>query len=283
MTGEGGMRLAEAPVVDVREPFTAQRGRLLSLLTSLTEAQWAAPTAAPEWAVKDIALHLLDVDLSWLARGRDGERGGMIPETLDHDEFVRGLARRNQRWVEGARMLSPPLITGLLRWSGEQLDAYLGTLDLASPSSVYWAGEVPLWFDLAREFTERWVHYRQIREATRPGGPDEPQDEYLPLVLRTFIWGFPHQYRVPAPAGTAIAVEVAGVGAWVLTRTATRWSLAEGRAAAPAASLRMSGEAAWRLLIGAGYDPGQVQLSGDRALAEPLLDVRGIIVLVGRK
>jgi uncharacterized protein (TIGR03083 family) len=171
MTDEAGRaagpRLSEAPVVDVRGPLAAQRGRLLSLLASLTEAQWAAPTAAPEWSVKDIALHLLDVDLSWLARGRDGERAGMIPETLDHGEFVRGLARRNQRWVEGARMLSPPLITGLLRWSGEQLDAYLGTIDLARPSSVYWAGEVPLWFDLAREFTERWVHYRQIREAAR--------------------------------------------------------------------------------------------------------------------
>ena len=95
----------------------------------------------------------------------------------------------------------PALITGLLGWSGEQLDAYLGTVDLARPSSVYWAGEVPLWFDLAREFTERWVHYRQIREAARPAGHDEPQDEYLPLVLRTFIWGFPHQYRVPAPGG----------------------------------------------------------------------------------
>ena len=40
----------------------------------------------------------------------------------------------------------------------------------------------------------------------------------------------------------------------------------------------MSGEAAWRLLTGARYDPAQVRLSGERALAEPLLQVRGIIV-----
>ena len=62
------MRISEAPVADVRGPLTAQRGRLLTLLTSLTGGQWAAPTAAPQWAVKDIALHLLDVDLS--RRGR---------------------------------------------------------------------------------------------------------------------------------------------------------------------------------------------------------------------
>ena len=111
-----------------------------------------------------------------------------------------------------------------------------------------------------------------------PDRRDQPQDEYLPLVLRTFVWGFPHQYRAPAPAGTTIAVEVSGLGEWTLTRTSTGWSLDEGRAAAAAASLRMSGEAAWRLLTGARYDTRQVQLSGDPALAEPLLRVRGIIV-----
>ena len=63
-----------------------------------------------------------------------------------------------------------------------------------------------------------------------------------------------------------------------MTKTAAGWSLDEGQAAAPAARLRMSGEAAWRLLTGARYDKGQVQLSGDPALAEPLLRVRGIIV-----
>jgi len=273
------MRLSEVPVVDVRGLITAQRGRLLGLLTSLGEAQWAAPTAAPQWSVKDITLHLLEGDLSWLARNRDGDRAGTIPVSSGRKDFVRALDRSNQRWVEGTRSLSPPLITGLLRWSGEQLDAYLGTLDLLSPSSVYWAGDVPLWFDLAREFTERWVHYRQIQEATRSADPDQPEDEYLPLVLRTFVWGFPHQYRAPASAGTAVAVEVSGIGAWTLTRTTAGWSLEAGRAAAPAASLRMSGEAGWRLLTGARYDTREVQLSGDRALAEPLLRVRGIIVL----
>jgi hypothetical protein len=58
----------------------------------------------------------------------------------DREEFVAGLDQRNQRWVDGTRVLSPRLITSLLRWSGEQLDAYLATVDLARSSSVYWAG-----------------------------------------------------------------------------------------------------------------------------------------------
>ncbi len=272
------MRIDEVPVADVRGSLTAQRGRLLSLLGSLSDAQWAAPTAAPQWPVKDIALHLLDGDLSWLARHRDGDLTGNISDSTGHDEFVRSLAQKNQRWVDGTRTLSPQLITGLLAWSGEQLDTYLATVDLARPSSVYWAGQVPLWFDLAREFTERWVHYQQIREAARQDGRDHQQDDYLPLVLRTFIWGFPHQYRAPAPASTTIALEITGIGAWTLTRTAPGWSLDEGQAAAPAATLQMTGDAAWRLLTGARYDTRQVQLSGDQVLTEPLLQIRGIIV-----
>jgi len=54
------MRIDQVPAVDVRGSLTAQRGRLLSLLASLSGAQWAAPTAAPQWSVKGIALHLLD-------------------------------------------------------------------------------------------------------------------------------------------------------------------------------------------------------------------------------
>jgi hypothetical protein len=99
---------------------------------------------------------------------------------------------------------------------------------------------VPLWFDLAREFTERWVHYQQTREAGRPGGHDHRQDNYLPLVLRTLIWGFRHQYHAPASAGTTIALDITGIGPWTLTRTATSWTLDEGPASAPAARLQMT-------------------------------------------
>jgi uncharacterized damage-inducible protein DinB len=269
------LQISEAPIVDVRGPLTAQRERLLGLLATLDDAQWAAPTAAPRWPVKSIALHLLDVDLSWLARGRDFELTALIPSSPHHAAFVAALGQRYQCWVDGAQELSPRLIIDLLRWSGEQLDAHFGTLSLTAQASVYWAGAAPLWFDLAREFTERWVHFRQIQEAVHPG---DPSDEYLPLVLRTFIWGFPHQYRETAAPGTTIALEFADVGAWTLTAAADGWSLDEAEAAAPAASLRMSGEAAWRLLTGASYDAGEIQLGGDPALAAPLLKVRGIIV-----
>ena len=57
------MQIAEAPVRDVRPLFAGERADLLALLTSLGDADWAAPTEAGHWTVKDVALHLLDNDL----------------------------------------------------------------------------------------------------------------------------------------------------------------------------------------------------------------------------
>jgi hypothetical protein len=272
------MRIADAPPVDVRGPLTAQRGRLLDLLTGLDAAGWDAPTVAPEWSVKDIALHLIDVDLSWLTRYRDRYKSGFIPEDASHEEFVGLLAQRNQQWIDGTRVLSPRLVIDMLRWAGTQFDITLASVDLDRPSSVFWAGAAPLWFDLAREFTERWAHFQQISEATHPARPGTDGDDYLPLVVRTFIWGFPHQYQAPAPVGTTVGLAIDGAGTWTLTRSAGEWLLDEGHPANPAATLRSTGDAAWRLLTSAPYDPQQVQLAGDPALTQPLLAVRGIIV-----
>jgi hypothetical protein len=130
------MQITDSPAVDVRGPLTGQRERLLGLLAGLSARQWDAPTVAPEWSVKDIALHLIDVDLSWVARFRDLDQSGAIPDSSGHEEFVGGLAQRNQRWVEGTRMLSPGLIVDLLRWSGAQLDTSLAAVDLAAPAWV---------------------------------------------------------------------------------------------------------------------------------------------------
>jgi hypothetical protein len=82
-----------------------------------------------------------------------------------------------------------------------------------------------------------------------------------------------------AQLGRLLSLLTSLSGAQRAAPTAARqWPLDEGQAAMPAASPRISGEAAWRLLTGAHYDARQVQLLGDQALAGPLLRVRGIIV-----
>lgn len=272
------MELWEAPVLDVRPALSAERGELLRFVDALTPSQWLAPTAAPGWTVKDLALHLLDNDLGWLSRGRDGDASGLL-DMRDHASLVDALAAKNQRWVEGAQGLSLPVVTGLLAWSGRHMDAYYASMDLQAEGRVVWAsdGPVPVWFDVAQDLTERWVHQQQMREAVGQCGDDTAI--YLPLVLRTFVWALPHQYRPAAAEGTVAQVDVGCGGVWSLVSNGSgRWRMDEGSHDAPDALVAFSDDAAWRWLTGAQWPADQVVLHGARELVEPLLRVRGILV-----
>ena len=272
------MDLFKVSVTDVRPLLRSERQDLLCFLRALAPEEWATPSAAPGWRLKDLALHLLDDDLGWLSRDRDGDRAGLLAMD-DHESFVAALAAKNQRWVDGARGLSGRVITELLEWSGQQVDTFYASIDLLSEGHVSWAndGPVPIWFDIARDLTERWVHQMQMREAV--GRVDDFAERYLPVVLRTFVWALPHQYRVAASAGTTVQVDLAVGGTWLLVSDGSaRWSLEEGNVEAPDAQAEFTGDAAWRWLTGAGLPSAGLRLDGPAELCQPLLAVRGIII-----
>jgi uncharacterized protein (TIGR03083 family) len=262
--------------LDLREPLRMERLDLLNLLASLTDAEWLAPTPCTEWSVKDIALHIVDDDLGWLSRGRDGELEGLIPMDVDYRDFVEALNQKNQRWVDASRGLSRRLVLELLAWSGKQVAAYRDNLPLTEPAGVIWAGgQVPGWLGLGRDFTERWVHQEQIREAVRkPGG----HHRYLPAVLSTFVWAFPHQYQPEVDPGTVVNLDLGTEARWHMARRNHRWDLEDGLADLPDAAITTDMDSAWRQLTGAATSAGAVTTSGPVHLAQPLLDVRGIIV-----
>ena len=262
--------------------MTQERDELLALLRTLTPEDWARLTVCPGWSVKDVALHLLgDADFGWLSRGRDKDPTGLIPLSGDYRTFVAELNRKNERWVDAARALSPRLICELLEFCGPMVDAYLATIDMETTSSVSWAGRdpVPVWLDLARDFTERWVHQQQIRDAVaRPGLTDE---NWLRPVLRTFLWALPHHYRtIPADAGTQLLVTITGSGGgqWTLTRCDIGWELDERVVVKAAAAIELTSDDAWRLLTGGLADVKRVRQSGDHRLSSWFLGARSIIV-----
>jgi uncharacterized protein (TIGR03083 family) len=271
------VELSSLPALDVRPMLTREREALLSLLRSLSSAEWRAETAAPGWTVKDVALHLLDDDLGWLSRGRDGDGSGTLPMN-DHESFVAALAAKNQRWITGARGLSRPVVIGMLEWAGQQLDDHYASMDLLGDGQVSWAsdGSVPSWFDIAQDLTERWVHQMQIREAV--DRVEGYQADYLPVVLRTFVWALPHQYRVVASRGTTLEVDLSAGGLWTLTCIGdSRWSLSEGSSPDPDCRVRFADGAGWRWLTGARVPADGMTLDGPAHLHEPLLRVRGIL------
>jgi uncharacterized protein (TIGR03083 family) len=212
--------------VDTRRLFVEERDDLLVLLGELTSEVWSAQTPAEGWTVKDVALHLLDGDLGRLSRGRDGDATGLLPTNADAASFAVALAAKNQRWIEATRQLSSRVIRELLRYSTAQIETWTAGADLLAPATVSWASDrsVPGWLDLARELTETWVHHQQIRAAVNR----ETDVRRLPVVLRTFVWALPHQYRVAARPGTTVVLDLDLGGQWrLVAQGANRWGLEE--------------------------------------------------------
>ena len=89
------------------------------------------------------------------------------------DDFVAFINDLNDVWVKATRRLSPAVLCDLLGFAGRQVCAYFDSLDpYADGGPVEWAGPepAPVWLDLAREYTERWHHQQQIRDAVgKPG------------------------------------------------------------------------------------------------------------------
>jgi uncharacterized protein (TIGR03083 family) len=274
-----------SPVPIVTLPLFPELDRLLlELLRSLSPADWQRPTLARGWTVKDIAAHLLDGNLRTLSMLRDGHFGE-APEDFGYAGIVAYLNRLNADWVRAARRLSPTVLMELLEQSGAEYTAYLNTLDPWAPAtfSVAWAGESESqnWFHIARDYTEKWHHQQQIREAVGQAEALMTPELFRPLI-ETLLRGLPHAYRaVEAPLGTRLQVTIGSEagGAWQLARTADGWQLAEN-ALAPAATIRLAPAVAWKLFT-KGLSPAearqQAQVSGEEELVAPLFRLLAVM------
>ena len=232
------MACVESDVVVVAHLFPPERASLIELLSSLDEEQWQAPTVCPGWLVKDVALHLLGDDIGLLSRRRDGVVPADAPsQPAGWQELVAFLDGLNQTWVEATRRISPRLLRELLAFTGEATWRYLASLDpLAREARVAWVGLDPVanWLDVAREYTERWTHQQQIRDAVGLPGLKEPA--FQAPVLATFVHALPRAFAgALAPAGTTVEVAVGGDGGgcWVLAESPAPHRCVPGRCIEP--------------------------------------------------
>ncbi len=125
------------------------------------------------------------------------------------------LHRVNQEFVDVAQRWSPRVLIDLLGHLGPQLDQMWASLDLErTGEAVSWAAPAapaPVWLDVAREYTEYWVHQQQVRDAvSRPGADDE---RLAVAVTDTFLRAVPHALRHVSPQqGTCVQIVVTGPG-----------------------------------------------------------------------
>ena len=226
---------------------------LIKLLEGFSAEDWEKQTLAPEWKVKDVAVHLLDGNLRTLSMLRDGYYGDKPEKIHSYEDLIAFLNRLNADWVLATKRLSPKVIIDLLKVSGKEYCEFLTTLnpDANAEFSVAWAGENESqnWFHIAREYTEKYHHQQQIRLAVGEADVLLKKEFYFPF-LDTSFRALPHHYReVNAEEGDVIQVTVTGEngGDWFLYRSKNKWLLVTECKLIPICHIRIAPQIAWRL------------------------------------
>ena len=277
------MALEQPPPIIVIDRFPEVLEELLELLSGLSVVEWDMPTACPSWSVKDVAQHLLGDDVGILSRKRDRySPSGQHIESWD--ELVALINTLNEAWVQATRRISPRLLCDLLRHMGTQVHAYFQSLDpYGMGGPVSWAGPqpAPVWLDLAREYTERWLHQQHIRDAV--GKPGLRQPRLFTPVLDAFARALPHTYQeVHAPQNTLVVLTITGDsgGRWFLRREDDCWILYLDVPQQPQAEVIVDQDTAWRLFtkgLSKGTARAKATILGDRSLGLRVLDTVSII------
>ncbi|HRH48869.1 MAG TPA: maleylpyruvate isomerase N-terminal domain-containing protein [Panacibacter sp.] len=265
--------------------FTKLDVLLIALLKSLSTDQWNQATIARQWTVKDIAAHLLDGNLRTLSFLRDKYFAAAAPVITSHESLVRYLNELNADWIIAANRLSPQVLIELLEITGKQFSDHLQTLKPFDTAmfSVAWAGQDKSenWFHIAREYTEKFIHQQQIRDAV-----DKPgiltKELFYPF-MDTFMYGLPHTYRnVSATTGTVVQIKVITNigGEWNLIKTEDNWQLSKTNNTKPTAIININPDTAWRL-FSKGISPEearkQVEILGDIQLGKVALQMVSVM------
>ncbi len=233
--------------LDVRPLLAPLREALVEVMTDRSDSAWQAATTTG-WTVADTIAHLLGDDLGRLARTRDGHHA---PGPAVDESFEQYIDRLNQEWVVAARRLSPRLLVELLAHTGKQVRALWTGHELDEPSeAVSWAGvdPAPLWLDIARDYTEYWIHQAQVREALDEPLLDDPR--FLEPVVSTFLRSLPHALRDLAPeeGEATLTIEVTDLtpGDWHLRADPDGWRFVTAVGHADTL-VRWDADTVWRL------------------------------------
>lgn len=272
-------------MIDVLPIFLSLNLELITLLKSLKPSDWEKKTVCSQWTIKDIALHLLDTNIRRLSIGRDGHSYLKNRQFGTYEELIVFLNQLNADWVLSMRRVSSNILIDMIaKYQQEMLDYFkdLDPFDMAI-FPVRWAGKEHSenWFDIAREYTERWLHQQQIRFALNDQTLLQ-RDFYFPY-LKTTMQALPYTYiKVKAPIGTTVKVEIVGDagGTWVIKKEKFLWSFVDSDTKDTDALVYLDQQIAW-LLFSKGiniFDAQQYyQLHGDTELGSHALKTLSVM------
>lgn len=232
--------------------FPILEEHLIDLLLGLSQEDWQKPTVAKLWNVKDVAAHLLDTAIRRISIQRDQLSPVTPKNKIDsYEALVVHLNTLNAEWVTAYKRVSPQVIIEMTRVVSPALCNLISNLDPNAQAlfPVSWAGESGSvnWFDIAREFTERWLHQQQIRFAV-----NKPKIETAQLfhpVINTWMRALPYAYRnIEAQVGTVVQVDIEGEagGSWQIIKEHSLWQT-NINYGLPSAAVTIPQHIAWQL------------------------------------
>ena len=264
--------------------FPVLQNNLIELLRSLNEKEWQTQTVARLWKVKDVAAHILDGNLRRIAAMRDGWQSPPDRLIASNDDLVGYLNDLNAAWVKAYKRVSPQQLIEMIEASWTPFLQALESRDPYSDAtwSVNWAGQAHSlhWLDTAREFTEKWLHQQQIRDAVKK--PGILTDELYHPFLQIFLLALPYTYRTTdAVAGTCLQFTITGAGGgdWWLVKNGS-WELHPEPAGKLAAHTTIDGNVAWKLFSASWRKidiENKIQIEGDRLLGGRILDMVSVM------
>jgi uncharacterized protein (TIGR03083 family) len=258
------------------------RAELLRVLATLSDAQWALPTACPGWSVRDVAAHILADDLNILSNRRDHD--GVYFEVASWEELVEKINAHNEVWVKAAQRISRRLLLTCLEQTGPELAALFAQMEAESATSkIEWAGqaEAPMWLEVGRELTEYWMHHQHVCEAV--GVTSLKERDFMLPVLTIFVHALPRTYQsIAAPANSVLRLTITGPAAsdFYLIRGESTWVLSAGTDWPSTRHVTLDDQTAWRVFT-KGIDPQQAMhhahITGDLALGQAFFQTVAII------
>jgi hypothetical protein len=271
------------PPIDTLPLFPVINKKLISFLKTLPLADWQKQTVARQWVVKDVVAHLLDGNFRRISLHRDGWSATPDKVINSYTDLVDYLNTLNADWVKATRRLSPPILIELLEKTNETVYQLFLQFDPFAEAvyPVSWAGENVSynWFDIAREYTERWLHQQQIRDTV---GDNEmlAKDLYHPF-LHTFMQAWPFTMKdIPAAEATILKTTITDTGEWYLKRENNTWKLTEAQEGNITTETIIDGPVAWKLFsksIRKENITGGVAIKGERLLGEKILDMISVM------
>ena len=261
--------------------FPELSSHLIKLLKNLKDDEWTKPTCIPGRNVKDLASHILDAScLRRLSSQRDGYIGEN-PNINSYSDLINFIQKMAADWTVATKRLSPKILISLLEIYEKEVYDFFKSLDPKKPAfwPVAWAGEEESsnWFDIARDYTEKWHHQMQIREAIG-NTSDIFTPKFVKPVYETFMKALSFTYMdMPAENGSLIVVHIKGNcgGHWFLYRNQNKWEVSAGDRGQVKTEITIDDNIAWKLFTNSIKKDKRfyLRIKGDIKLGQKISDM----------